>query len=58
VHDVMTTLLDALGVLLIAAGCGLAAAGLYRWAAVGVSGVVVLGGSALAAFRAGRAGPE
>ncbi len=56
VHDVMTTFLDALGLLLVAAGCGLAVAGLYRWAAVGVSGVVVLAGSSLAAYRAGRAG--
>jgi len=53
----MTTFLDALGLLLVAAGCGLAVAGLYRWAAVGVSGVVVLAGSSLAAYRAGRAGP-
>ncbi|MEW2424845.1 hypothetical protein AB0911_30395 [Streptomyces nigra] len=45
----MTTALDAAGLLLIAAGAG---AGAYRWlgwAALAVSGVVVLGGSLLAA---------
>ncbi|MFF8910174.1 hypothetical protein [Streptomyces olivaceoviridis] len=51
----MTTALDAAGLLLIAAGAG---AGAYRWlgwAALAVSGVVVLGGSLLAA-GSGRKG--
>jgi hypothetical protein len=45
---VLTTILDALGLLLVAAGAGALA---YRWiglAALGVAGVVVLAGSAVA----------
>ncbi|WP_158778901.1 hypothetical protein [Streptomyces cellulosae] len=51
----MTTALDAAGLLLVAAGAG---AGAYRWlgwAAIAVSGLVVLAGSWLAA-GAGRKG--
>ncbi|MGQ4358873.1 hypothetical protein [Streptomyces sp. SAS_272] len=50
----MTTALDTAGLLLVAAGAG---AGVYRWlgwAALAVSGVVVLAGSWLAS-GAGRA---
>lgn len=52
----MTTVLDAAGLLLCAAGAG---AGAYRWlgwAALAVSGVVVLGGSWLAADSGPRKG--
>ncbi|MFF9582489.1 hypothetical protein [Streptomyces achromogenes] len=52
----MTTALDAAGLLLIAAGAG---AGAYRWlgwAALAVSGVVVLGGSLLAAGGSRKGG--
>lgn len=45
----MTTLLDALGLLLLAAGIGAAAYLLISWAALAVAGVVVLAGSWLAA---------
>jgi hypothetical protein len=53
----MTTALDAAGLLLVAGGAG---AGVYRWlgwAALAVSGVVVLAGSWLAASP-GRKGGE
>lgn len=46
---ILTTLLDALALLLIAAGVG---GGLYRWIglwSLAVAGVVILGGSAVAA---------
>ncbi|MER6956018.1 hypothetical protein [Streptomyces sp. NPDC000618] len=49
----MTTALDTVGLLLVAAGAG---AGAYRWlglAALAMSGAVVLGGSWLAS-RVGR----
>ncbi|WP_204014013.1 hypothetical protein [Sphaerimonospora thailandensis] len=51
----MTTLLDVLGLLLVAAGV---AGGLWPavgWWALAAGGVVVLGGSALAARMAGAA---
>jgi hypothetical protein len=51
----MTTALDTIGLLLVAAGAG---AGVYRWlgwAAMAASGAVVLAGSWLAA-GAGRKG--
>jgi hypothetical protein len=54
VRAVATTLLDALGLLLVAAGAGLATAGMWRQAAVGVSGVVVLAGSQVASRMSGR----
>ena len=52
----MTTALDTVGLLLVAAGAG---AGAYRWlewAALAVSGAVVLGGSLLAAGVGQRKG--
>ncbi len=52
-RELVTTLLDVLGLLLVAAGAGLAAAVWIGWAGLAVSGVVVLAGSALAA-RIGR----
>jgi hypothetical protein len=54
VRELVTTLLDVLGLLLVAAGVGAAAFPVIGWACVGVSGVVVLAGS-FAAARLGRA---
>ncbi len=45
----MTTALDTAGLLLVAAGAGAGAFRLLGWAALAVSGVVVLTGSWLAA---------
>ncbi|MER5882709.1 hypothetical protein ABT160_02655 [Streptomyces sp. NPDC001941] len=45
----VTTLLDALGLALIAAGMGAASAPLLGWGGLGVSGVVLLAGSTAAA---------
>jgi len=56
VRERMTTALDAAGLLLVAAGAG---AGAYRfvgWAALAVTGVVVLAGSWLAARKGARKG--
>lgn len=53
-QDKVTTLLDALGLLLIAAGVG---AGLYpflEWWAVSIAGLIVLLGSGAAAWQARR----
>ena len=44
-RDLVTTLLDALGLLLVALGVGAALYSLAGWGAAGVSGVVVLAGS-------------
>jgi hypothetical protein len=52
----MTTALDTVGLLLVAAGAG---AGVYRWlgwAALAVSGIVVLAGSLLAAGTGRKGG--
>lgn len=52
----MTTALDTAGLLLVAAGAG---AGVYRWlgwAALAVSGAVVLAGSWLASRPDGKGG--
>lgn len=49
----LTTILDALGLLLVAAGV---AALTYRWigmACLAIAGVIVLGGSAFAASKSG-----
>lgn len=48
-RELATTLLDAIGLLLIAAGLGFAAGRWIGYAALAVSGVVVLAGSLLAA---------
>ncbi|MEV8395926.1 MULTISPECIES: hypothetical protein [unclassified Streptomyces] len=45
----MTTWLDVLGLVLVAAGAGAAAWPLIGWAGLAVAGVVVLAGSAFAA---------
>lgn len=45
----MTTALDAAGLLLVAAGAGAGAYQAIGWAALAVTGVVILGGSWLAA---------
>jgi formate hydrogenlyase subunit 3/multisubunit Na+/H+ antiporter MnhD subunit len=47
--DLATTLLDVLGLLLLALGAGAALFPLIGWAAAAASGAVVLGGSWLAA---------
>lgn len=52
-REIVTTALDTLGLLLIAAGAGFAAAQFVGFAGLAVAGVVVLGGSALAS-RLGR----
>jgi len=52
-RDLVTTLLDVLGLLLIAAGLAAALAPWIGWAALAAAGVVVLAGSQLAAL-AGR----
>lgn len=49
----MTSWLDALGLLLIAAGAGAGAGTVIGWAGLAVSGTVVLGGSLLAARTGG-----
>ncbi|MEV7908235.1 hypothetical protein [Streptomyces anulatus] len=59
VRELVTTLLDVLGLLLVAAGAGAALLPLIGWGALAVSGVVVLAGSwwaVRAAPPAGRAG--
>lgn len=47
--DLVTTLLDVLGLLLVALGAGAALFPLIGWAATAASGAVVLGGSWAAA---------
>ncbi|MFE6025545.1 hypothetical protein [Streptomyces niveus] len=53
-REQITTALDALGLLLTAAGAGAAAGTLIGWAGLAVSGAVVLAGSMLAARRTGE----
>lgn len=50
-RDLVTTLLDALGLLLIAAGVGAAAFRWLSWACLAVAGVVVLAGSSYAHWQ-------
>lgn len=47
---IVTTFLDAIGVLLVAAGAGAATYRWMGWACLAVAGVVVLLGSALATW--------
>lgn len=54
--DLLTSLLDILGLLLVAAGVAAALFPVIGWACLAGSGVVVLAGSWLAARRAGLAG--
>lgn len=51
-----TTALDITGLLLVAAGAGAAVYPAIEWAALGVSGAVVLAGSWLAARQGKRKG--
>lgn len=44
-RDVVTTLLDAAGLVLVAAGAGVAAGYLVGWCGLAVSGGVILAGS-------------
>lgn len=53
VREHMTSWLDALGLLLVAAGAGAGAGEFIGWAGLAVSGAVVLGGSLLAARMGG-----
>lgn len=46
-RDLLTSLLDVLGLLLVAAGVGAAVFSLIGWAALAAAGVVVIGGSLL-----------
>jgi hypothetical protein len=52
VRDLVTNLLDVLGLLLLAAGVGALAYRSIGWAALAVAGVVVLAGSAFADWQA------
>lgn len=57
-RDIVTTLLDALGLLLVAAGAGAGSATWLGWWGLAVAGAVVLGGSLLAdALTARSAAP-
>lgn len=55
-RELVTTLLDVLGLLLVAAGAGMAAAMWVGWGGLAVSGAIVLAGSALADRMARRGG--
>lgn len=55
-HDLLTSLLDALGLLLVAAGACAALFPLIGWASLAGAGVVVLAGSWWSARQAGPAG--
>jgi len=50
-REVLTTALDALGLLLLAAGVGALTYQWISWAALGVAGVVVLVGSAVSSWQ-------
>lgn len=52
-RDLVTTLLDAAGLVLVAAGLGVAAGYLIGWAGLTVTGAVILAGSWWAARPAG-----
>jgi hypothetical protein len=53
VRSLLTTVLDVLGLLLVAAGAGASAARLIGWGGLAVGGVVVLAGSWAAARYGG-----
>ncbi|MGW1796940.1 hypothetical protein ACWCQN_13235 [Streptomyces sp. NPDC001984] len=55
-REAFTTALDALGLLLVAAGAGAGAYPVMGWGALAVSGGVVLSGSWLAARQHGGRG--
>jgi len=50
-REVLTSALDALGLLLVAAGLAAAVFPWAGWAALAVAGAVVLGGSAVASWQ-------
>jgi hypothetical protein len=56
VREHMTSLLDVLGLLLLAAGAGAGAGRYIGWAGLAVAGAVVLAGSIVAARRGGGSG--
>lgn len=58
VRDAVTTVLDAVGLLLVAAGAGAAAGPFIGWAGLAVSGGVVLSGSLWAHARSLPAKPK
>lgn len=51
-RDVLTTFLDALGLLLVAAGVGATLSEWIGWACLAPAGVVVLAGSAVSSWQA------
>ncbi|HEY9413505.1 MAG TPA: hypothetical protein VIQ30_01995 [Pseudonocardia sp.] len=53
-HDLMTSILDVLALLLLAAGAAAAAFPAIGWASLAVAGVVLLVGSQVAARLSGR----
>ena len=55
-REVLTTILDALGLLLLAAGLGALAYQWIGWASLAIAGVVVLAGSAWASRPSGDQG--
>lgn len=55
-RELMTTVLDVTGLLLVAAGAGVAAHQVMGWSALAVSGVVLLSASWLAARTARQKG--
>ena len=54
VRDLVTTVLDVVGLLLIAAGAAAGAAPWVGWGSLAVAGIVVLVGSAVAAWPGRR----
>jgi hypothetical protein len=54
VRELITSLLDALAILLIAAGAGAALFSIIGWPVLAVAGVVVLLGSQLGAYLSSR----
>ncbi|MFF0295558.1 hypothetical protein ACFYST_06105 [Kitasatospora sp. NPDC004614] len=57
-REIATTVLDVLGLLLLALGAGAALFGLIGWSAAAVSGGVILAGSWVAARPGQRPGGE
>lgn len=57
-RDLLTTFLDAVGLLAVAGGVGAGAAHWIGWFGLAASGAVVLAGSLLADWRTGRAAVE
>lgn len=52
--DLVTTLMEVLGLLLLAAGATAALVPLIGWSALAAGGLVLIGGSALVAWRMAR----